>query len=119
MTFASLHGMDALRILCGIWFLPHIVGKTMNYTKAAGTFEAAGFRPGTFFVGFTIGMEIIASVSLVFGIAPKIGALFALLVLAGAAYAVVKINGFHWRWQKMGPEFPVFWALACAVTLLE
>jgi len=24
---------------------------------------------------------------------------------SGASYAIVKINGFNWRWQKMGPEF--------------
>jgi putative oxidoreductase len=35
----------------------------------------------------------------------------------GAAYAVVKINGFNWRWQKQGPEYMVFWAVACVLSV--
>jgi putative oxidoreductase len=105
------------RILCGLWFLPHLAGKAMHYTKAAGTFEAAGFKPGLVFVGVTIAMEAVATFGLVFGIYPKVAAVLAILVLLGAAYAVVRINGFNWRWQKMGPEFPLFWALCCALTI--
>lgn len=111
--------VEILRILCGVWFLPHTIGKAMHYTKAAGTFEAAGLRPGLFFVGFTIFLEALAGIGLVFGIYPKIAAALAMVVLLGASYAIVKINGFNWRWQKMGPEFPIFWALVCLVTVFS
>src|SRR5687768_10269076 len=37
--------IDWLRILCGAWFIPHLIGKGLHYEKAGGTFEAAGFRP--------------------------------------------------------------------------
>jgi putative oxidoreductase len=30
---------------------------------------------------------------------------------------VLKINGFNWRWQKQGPEYMVFWALACVLSV--
>ncbi|WP_201840466.1 DoxX family protein [Microvirga zambiensis] len=107
-----------LRILCGVWFVPHLVGKLLNYEKAAGTFSAAGFRPGTLFVGLTIAMEAVATVGLVFGFYPHFAAVLAVVVLLGASYAVIKINGLNWRWQKMGPEFPLFWALICVVTIV-
>jgi putative oxidoreductase len=42
----------------------------------------------------------------------------AIVVLLGASYAVVKINGVRWRWQQMGPEFPLFWALASLISAL-
>ncbi len=107
--------VELLRILCGIWFLPHLAGKVMHFNKAANTFAAAGFKPGKVFLALTIAVEVAAAVGMVFGIYPRIASLLGALVLIGASYAIVKINGFNWRWQKMGPEFPVFWALLCMI----
>lgn len=110
--------IEILRILCGLWFLPHLYGKSMNFSKATGTFEQAGFRPAKVFLSLTICIEALACVGLVFGIYPRLAAWLGVFVLVGASYAIVKINGFNWRWQKMGPEFPIFWALVCALTTL-
>ena len=107
-----------LRILCGVWFVPHIVGKIKNFEKATGTFVAAGFKPGKPFIVATIALECLAVIGLVFNVFPQAAAACAVTVLLGAAYAVVRINGFKWRWQLMGPEFPLFWALACVVSAL-
>lgn len=110
--------LDWLRILCGAWFVPHIVGKLRNFELAAATtFTKAGFPRPRMFVALTILFEIAATVGLVFGIQPKIAAGCAVLVLLGAAYAVVKINGPNWRWQKQGPEYMVFWAAACVLSV--
>ncbi|PDV87535.1 DoxX protein [Rhizobium sp. H4] len=110
--------VDWLRILCGAWLVPHLIGKGLHYEKARGTFEAAGFRPGKLFVGLTMVAEACAAIGLIFSIYPRVAALFGALVLLGAGYAVVKINGKNWRWQKMGPEYPIFWALVCVLTAL-
>lgn len=105
----------ALQILCAVWFLPHVAGKIMHYPKAKGTFEAAGFRPGGIFLIVTVIMEIAAMLGLLLGIQVKAASIVAAAVLIGAAYSVVRINGFNWRWQKMGPEYPIFWATICLV----
>lgn len=110
--------VDWLRILCGAWLIPHLIGKGLHYEKAGGTFEAAGFKPGKLFVGLTMVAEACAAVGLIFSIYPRVAALFGAVVLLGAGYAVVKINGKNWRWQKMGPEYPIFWALVCVLTAL-
>lgn len=110
--------VELLRVLCGIWFVPHLIGKSLNYDKAAGTFAAAGFLPGKLFVGLTIALEAVAATGLVFGVFPRLAAFLGVVVLAGASYAIVKINGINWRWQKMGPEFPLFWALVLMLTAL-
>lgn len=115
MDFALI---DWLRILCGVWFIPHLIGKALHYQKAGGTFEAAGLKPGKLFVGVAIVAEALAAIGLIFSIYPRVAALFGALVLLGAGYAVVKINGMNWRWQKMGPEYPIFWALVCLLTAL-
>ncbi|MCP3732596.1 DoxX family protein [Sphingomonas sp. MG17] len=108
----------ALRVLCGIWFVPHLLGKLMHADLAYLTFERAGFKPGKMFLYATVAMEALAMIGLVFGVMPKAAAGLAAIVLAGAAYAVVKINGSNWRWQKGGPEYIVFWALCCVISVV-
>lgn len=105
--------LELLRILCGIWFVPHIIGKLSHYRKAAATFESVSLKPGLLFVGLTIGLECVAAFGLVFNVLPGYAAICGAVVLLGASYAIVRINGLNWRWQKMGPEFPLFWALIC------
>ena len=110
--------MDWLRILCGVWFIPHLLGKIRNFeAAAANTFTKAGLHPPRLFVVITILLELTAAVGLVLNIQPKFAAAIAVIVLGAAAYAVVKINGFNWRWQKQGPEYMLFWAAACVVSV--
>ena len=104
-----------LQILCAVWFVPHIAGKILHFDKAKGTFEAAGFRPGSVFLVVTVIMEILGATGLALGLHTRIAGVLAAAVLLGAAYAVVRINGLNWRWQKMGPEYPIFWAILCMV----
>lgn len=118
MDLASFEPMTALRILCGLWFAPHVIGKLRNIVPASQTFEKAGFRPGKFFLFLTVALELLAAAGLVLGIYPEIAAALAVVVLAGASYAVVKINGFNWRWQKQGPEFMAFWGTACILSVV-
>ncbi|MNE39300.1 hypothetical protein D3C80_1332460 [compost metagenome] len=65
----------------------------------------------------TIAVEVIAGLGLAFNIYPKVAACLAAGVLAGASYAVLKINGFNWRWQKQGPEYMIFWAIAALLSV--
>lgn len=110
--------MVIVRILCGIWFLPHSIGKLRNIGMASLTFEKAGFRPGRAFVILTVVLELLAGIGLIFGIYERIAAGLAVIVLVGASYAVLKINGFNWRWQKLGPEYMLFWAAMCVLSVL-
>jgi putative oxidoreductase len=114
-----LDAMTGLRILCGIWFVPHILGKLRNMDRAAPTFEKVGLRPGRTFVLLTVAAEALATIGLVTGIFERVAAALAVFVLAGAGYAVVRINGFNWRWQKQGPEYMIFWACACIISVLR
>ena len=114
----ELQPQDYLRILCGLWFLPHLIGKVRNFDKAPGTFEKVGLKPGKAFLVLTIVLEVLAAVGMTFNIYPRMATGCAIVVLLGASYAVVKINGVRWRWQQMGPEFPLFWALASLISAL-
>lgn len=107
-----------LRIVCGAWFLPHAVLKAKNAALAQNTFASVGLKPGVVFLWLTIILETIAAAGLIFGIYPRLSAALAVVVLAGASYAVVRMHGWNWRWNKSGPEFMVFWSLACCISVI-
>ena len=113
----DVDALTLLRVLCGIWFAPHALGKALNVERASQTFAKAGLRPGRLFVVLTVCLEVLAGAGLVFGFQPRLAAALAVLVLLGAAYAVIRINGWNWRWQKQGPEYMIFWAAACVIAV--
>jgi putative oxidoreductase len=119
METAIVDPLTILRILCGAWFLPHCVGKLRNIGPASQTFAKAGFRPARAFVIITIVLETFAGIGLVAGIFEQVAAGLAVTVLLGASYAVLKINGLNWRWQRQGPEFMLFWACACVLSVIR
>lgn len=114
----GLGPQDLLRMLCGLWFLPHAVLKVKNAALAKQTFANVGLRPGGFFLALTVAMELVAAAGLVLNILPEISAALAVVVLAGASYAVIRMHGWNWRWNRSGPEFMVFWSLACVISVM-
>ena len=112
---SSVDGIAVVRILCGLFLLPHTVAKLRNIGKAAEFFDKIWFRPARFFVVLTAVMEAVAATSLVLSIYPQIGALIAATILIVAAGAQAKVNGLAWRWQFLGVEYMLFWAFVCLV----
>lgn len=109
---------QALRILCGVWLLPHAVLKTRNAALAQQTFANVGLKPGMAFLALTVALELVAALGLIFGLYPRIAAGLAVIVLLGATYAIVRMHGWNWRWNKSGPEYMLFWSLACVISVL-
>jgi len=114
---AHWDALTLLRVLCGIWFAPHALGKARNVERASQTFAKAGLRPARLFVVLTICLEVLAGAGLILGFQARFAASLAVVVLLGAAYAVIRINGWNWRWQKQGPEYMIFWAAACVIAV--
>jgi putative oxidoreductase len=107
-----------LRILCGLWFVPHAVLKIKNAGLAQETFSKVGLKPGKMFLSITVVLEFLATAGLISNTYPQIAAALALIVLFGASYAAIRLNGFNWRWNKGGPEFMIFWAIATVVSVM-
>ena len=114
----ALDPQDLLRILCGAWFLPHAALKLKNAKLAQQTFANVGLKPGSLFLGLTIVMELVAAAGLLLNVHPRPAAALAVIVLAGASYAVLRMHGWNWRWNKSGPEYMVFWSLACILAVI-
>lgn len=119
MELMSIDSLTILRIMSGVWFVPHCIGKLRNIGPASQTFAKAGLHPPRAFVIITIVLELLAGAGLVLDIYPQFAAALAVVVLLGASYAVIRINGFNWRWQKQGPEFMIFWSAACALSVMR
>jgi len=118
MSLALSDPLTTLRVICGVWFLPHCVGKMRNIDAAAmNTFRKAGLPQPRLAVYLTIVLELLAACGLILGIYARVAATLAVVVLMGASIAVVKINGCNWRWQKQGPEYMIFWSLACILSV--
>lgn len=102
-----------LRIACGLFFLPHVLGKVLPPHPALGFFKAANFPSPAVVMWIAAFVETTICVCLVAGIQTRIVALLGAGVLLVAAVAVFKVSQGKWLWNLGGAEYPVFWALIC------
>jgi len=104
----------ALRVTCGLMFLPHAWVKWVPPQPAHGFFQMVGF-PEPFLFMLLVGlMEVLACVGMVAGVMTRWAAWLGALVTVGATGSLLKVGGKHmWFWNMGGVEFPVFWAIVC------
>jgi len=103
----------AVRVVCGLFFLPHTISKLSNIERASGFFDKARLRPPRFFVVLTALLEVIAAFGLISGLYPRVGATIAAGILLVAASAIARVHALKWRWQHPGIEYMLFWAIIC------
>lgn len=106
--------VDVLRILCGLFFIPHVYGKFFA-PPDPGFFKAAGFRPPAFWMYLTGAVQAVLTVFLVFGIFTAYAAWAAAIHLAIAAATIYRVSGGKWLWNTGGNEYAVFWAMCCGI----
>lgn len=107
-----------LRIVCGVFFIPHIYAKFF-VPEALGFFKAAGFKPAKTWMYVSCAVEIFVATGLILGLyTPYVAALAGAHLLV-AAVAVWKVTGGKWLWNIGGGEYCAFWAIACFVVALH
>jgi len=114
--FNLLDGFVVLRVICGLFFIPHVVGKftepaTLNF------FKAAKFNPPATWMYIAGGIETLLTIGLVFDIYAKYAAAIAAIHLFVAAAATYKVTT-KWIWVIGGIEYCVFWMLCCVVVAM-
>jgi putative oxidoreductase len=107
-------GYDWLRILCGVFLLPHAWGKVTS-AGPLGFFKAAGFPKPVAFMYLALVIEVLAAIALVFDIHAREVAWFMVVFLLVAGVASLKVSKGNWIWLAGGCEYPVFWVLCCAI----
>lgn len=107
--------LTLLRIVTGLFYLPHVLSKINGFAGTVGFFAKAGFHPAAFFVVFAGTMELAVGLALIFGIFTKYAALASTALMVVAAYAIIVVKGAGWYWNGGGIEYLVFWGLASLV----
>jgi len=104
----------ALRIVCGLMFLPHAWVKWVPPQSALGFFQRVGFPEPFLFMVLVGLMEVLACLGLVFGVMTRWSAWLGALVTMGATGSLLLVGNKNvWFWNMGGVEFPVFWAIVC------
>jgi putative oxidoreductase len=116
-NFNLLNEFNILRLICGLFFIPHIVGK-FTEPKAFELFSAFGFKPPKFWLYLACVIEIVLTIGLVFGIYTRYVAAIAAIHLGVAAVATYRLN-HKWLWHIGGIEYCVFWAICCVVVAMH
>ena len=116
-NFNLLNEFNILRLICGLFMIPHIYGKF--YVPAAlGFFVAAGFKPPKFWMYLAGAIEVVLAIGLIFGIYTTICAAIMTAHLLVAAVGVYKVTG-KWLWNIGGFEFCLFWAICCWIVAMH
>ena len=111
-----------LRLICALFFLPHLTFKIVGHPPPAlEVFTAAGFKPPMPYMRLSIVIESVAGLGMLLGVYTQWAALLAAAYLTVAAGAVCSVNRSpRWMWNLGGMEYLVFWAITCvAVAMLH
>jgi putative oxidoreductase len=108
-------GLDILRVVCGLFLLPHLVVKFRNQEFVKGFMTEAGLKPPGLWLYAAFAVEIVTSIGLIFDIYARYAAILAGIFLAVAAYASWIVSKRKWMWNFGGAEYPLFWAICCFI----
>jgi putative oxidoreductase len=110
---------NILRIICGVFFLPHMVAKFTQQEFALGFYEKVRFRPGRAWLYASLAIEVVVAPALILGIYTRYAALLGAAFLFVAAFAVHRFAEGKWLWNLGGYEYPLFWGICCVVVAMH
>jgi putative oxidoreductase len=104
---------NILRIICGLFFIPHLVVKFKNQDFVKGFMAKVGLNPPIAWLYAAFAIEIVVTIGLVFAIYTAYVAALAGVFLLVAAWASYRYSEGKWIWNFGGAEYPLFWAICC------
>ncbi|GGF60855.1 hypothetical protein GCM10007301_20780 [Azorhizobium oxalatiphilum] len=117
--FDLTDGMNVLRMVAGLWYLPHVYQKLSGIEGSLKFFASAGLTPAPLFLGLAIVFESLAFIGLTFGLFTRWIGLVSFGCMAVAAYAILQTKGINWYWAKGGEEYLAFWAFASLAIAID
>ena len=106
--------VSILRIVCGVFFIPHVIGKITQRQAAIDFFTLAGLKPVESFLNIALTLDLLLGVGLISGKITKYLPWIAMVYLLVCAAAVIRVER-KWLWHIGGCEYPVFWAICCGL----
>lgn len=118
-SFDLTNGANVLRIVCGVFLIPHLFVKFKNQDFVKGFMAKAGLNPPIAWLYAAFAIEIVAGIGLIFDVYTTYAASLAGVFLLVAAYASWKTSEGKWMWNFGGAEYPLFWAICCFVVAVQ
>jgi len=110
-NFDFSNGYVLLRLIVGLFLIPHGVSKITFRPGPLGFFTAAGYPNPGLFVNFGIVFEFVVGLALILGVYTQIA--------AWLTVAVFKVTKGKWLWNLGGCEYPLFWGLCAAIVAMN
>jgi putative oxidoreductase len=117
-SFDLTNGFNILRIVCGLFFIPHLVVKFKNQDFVKDFMSKVGLNPPIVWLYAAFVIETFVAIGLVFNLYTLYAALLAGVFLLVAAWASWRISQGKWIWNFGGAEYPLFWAISCFVVAM-
>lgn len=111
--------MDYLRVICGLFLIPHLVVKFQSQEFVKGFMAEAGLKPPVVWLYCAFAVEIVTGIGLIFDIYARLAAIVAGVFLLVASYASWRVSKGKWMWNFGGAEYPLFWAICCFIVAAE
>lgn len=113
---AEPYALPLLRVVTGLWLLPHGLPKIGNFGGTAEFLSGLGYYPGWFWALIVILTETVLAVMLAAGFLTRLAAAIIFIHL-------LNVVAFHWKngfvWSDGGWEYPGLWAVAVLVFLVR
>lgn len=117
-SFDLSNGLNILRIVCGLFFIPHLIVKFRNQDFVKDFMSKVGLKPPIVWLYSAFVIETIVTIGLVLNLYTRYAAVLAGVFLLVASWASWKISNGKWIWNFGGAEYPLFWAICCFVVAL-
>jgi putative oxidoreductase len=95
----------AIRLMCGLAYIPHILFKLNDLSGTMAFFSKIGLNPAAIFVMMAITSEAACVLGLTLGILVKWAGLLSAGLMVVAAYTVFATKGAVWLWNLGGVEY--------------
>lgn len=111
-------GIDWLRVLCGVFLLPHLVVKFQSRAFVKGFFEQAGLKPPMVWLYAALAIEAVTGTFLIFDFYAERAAFVTGGFLLVASWASWRVSKGKWMWNFGGAEYPLFWSICCFIVAI-
>jgi len=111
-SFDLTNQLVVVRLMCGLFYVPHVLFKVQGFEGSIVAFGKMGFQPPMLWVLLAITTEAICAVGLTFNVYVQFVGLMSAGVMAFAAYGTFAAKGVHWMWNFGGVEYIAMWGIA-------
>ncbi|MBE9603609.1 DoxX family protein [Acetobacteraceae bacterium H6797] len=118
-AFALSEPMNVIRLMAGLFYLPHILFKLNGMAGSMAFFTKAGLVPAPLFLGLALLTESLSFLCLTFGLFTRWAGLMSAGCMLVAVYATAATKGLGWTWNTGGVEYLVFWGVASLMISLH